>query len=117
MINDRLSFLSNSVKLLNKFNGKSGRVLIIELKIENEFLLLISLQNANTENEQLNTLCDLSSMLEKIDDTNNESIVFGGDFNLFFEAKSEKQRGSPVLKKKSLAKLMQIKQSFDLCDI
>ena len=56
-------------------------------------------------------------MLEKIDDTNNESIVFGGDFNLFFEAKSEKQRGSPVLKKKSLAKLMQIKQSFDLCDI
>ena len=55
-------------------------------------------------------------MLEKIDDTNNESIVFGGDFNLFFEAKSEKQRGSPVLKKKSLAKLMQIKQSFDLCD-
>ena len=43
MINDRLSFLSNSVKLLNKFNDKSGRVLIIELKIENEFLLLISL--------------------------------------------------------------------------
>ena len=56
-------------------------------------------------------------MLEKIDDTNNESIVFGGDFNLFFEAKLEKQRGSPVLKKKSLAKLIQIKQSFDLCDI
>ena len=56
-------------------------------------------------------------MLEKIDDINNKSIVFGGDFNLFFEAKLEEQGGYPVLKKKSLAKLIQIKEKFDLCDI
>ena len=76
-----------SFELLSKFNDKSGRVLTLEVKIENEVLLLINLYNANTENEQLSTLSDLSNMLEKIDDINNKSIVFGGDFNLFFEAK------------------------------
>ena len=106
-----------SFELLSKFNDKSGRVLILEVKIENEVLLLINLYNANTENEQLSTLSDLSNMLEKIDDINNKSIVFGGDFNLFFEAKLEEQGGYLVLKKKSLAKLIQIKEKFDLCDI
>ena len=38
-------------------------------------------------------------MLEKIDDINNKSLVFGGDFNLFLEAKLEGQGGSLVLKK------------------
>ena len=69
-------------KLLSKFNDKSGRILILEVKIENEVLLLINLYNANTENEQLSTLSDLSNMLEKIDDINNKSIVLRGDFNL-----------------------------------
>ena len=65
-----------SLELPNKFNDKTGRVLIIEVKIENEVLLLIDLYNANTENEQLSRLSDLSNMLEKIDDINNKSIVF-----------------------------------------
>ena len=57
-----------SFELLNKFNDKSGRLLI-------------------------------SNMLEKIDNINHKNIVFGGDFNLFFEAKLETQGGNPVLKK------------------
>ena len=101
-------YRKKSFKLLSKFNDKSGRVLILEVKIENEVLLLINLYNANTENEQLSTLSDLSNMLEKIDDINNKSILFG-DFNLLFEAKLEAQGGKPVLKKKSLVKLIQIK--------
>ena len=40
-----------SFELLNKFNDISGRILITEVKIENEMLLLINLYNANTENE------------------------------------------------------------------
>ena len=35
----------------------------MELKIENEVLLLINLYNANTENEELSTLSDLSNKL------------------------------------------------------
>ena len=70
-------------ELLKKFNDKSGCILIIEVKIENQLLLLINLYNANTGNEQL------SNMLEKIDDIINKSTAFGGDLNLFFEAKLE----------------------------
>ena len=40
-------------KILNKFNDNSGRVLIREVKNENEVLLLINLYNANTENEYI----------------------------------------------------------------
>ena len=86
-------------------------------KIENEVLSLINIYNANTENKQLSTLSDLSNMLEKIGDINIKNIVFGGNFNQFFEDKLEAQGVNPVLKKKSLAKLIQIKEKFDLCDI
>ena len=58
----------------------------MEVKIESKFLLLINLDNANTKNEQLSTLSDVSNMLEKIDDINDKSVVFEGDFDLFFEA-------------------------------
>ena len=56
-------------------------------------------------------------MLEKIDDINYKNIVFGGDFNLFFKVKLESQGRNPALKKKTLVKLIQIKEKFDLCDI
>ena len=106
-----------SFELLSKFNDKSGRVLIPEAKIKNKVLLLINLYNVNTENEQLSTLSDLSNMLEKIDDINNTSILFGGDFNLFFDAKLETKGGNSVMKKKPLAKLIHIKEKCDLCDM
>ena len=48
---------------LNKFNNKSGCVLIIEVKIENDLLLLINLYNAKTENEQVSTISDLRKNL------------------------------------------------------
>ena len=57
----------------------------MELEIENKFLLSINLDNANTENEQLRTLSDISNILEKIDFINNKNISLRGDFNLFFE--------------------------------
>ena len=47
-------------------------------------------------------------MFEKINDINNKSIAFGGDFNLYFEAKLEAQGVNTVLKKKSLTKLIQV---------
>ena len=38
------------------------------------------------------------------------------DFNLFFKSKLEGQGGNPTLKKKSLAKLIEFKETYDLCD-
>ena len=44
----------------------------------------------------------------------NVSIIF---FNLFLDTTSEAEGGSPCFKKKSFAKLIKIKEHFDLCDI
>ena len=57
------------------------------------------------------------SLISVIFQKKSMSIAFGGDFILFFEAKLDVQGGNPVLKKKSLAKLIQIKEKNDLCDI
>ena len=40
-----------------------------------------------------------------------------GYFNLLFESKLDAQDGNPTMKKKSLAKLIELKESYDLCDI
>ena len=40
-----------------------------------------------------------------------------GDFNLFFNPKLDRAGGNPTLKRKSLAKLIKLKEAQDLCDI
>ena len=41
------------------------------------------------QHEQISALSDFSNILKKIYDVKNRYFVFGGNFNLFFEAKSE----------------------------
>ena len=55
----------NSFELLSKFNDKSGRLLITEVKIENEVSLLINLYNVNMENEQLSKKKKYCTVLKK----------------------------------------------------
>ena len=40
-----------------------------------------------------------------------------GDFNLIFDSKLDAQGGNPTLKKKPLVKLIELKESYGLCDI
>ena len=37
-----------------------------------------------------------------------------GDFNLFFDSKLDAQGGNPTITKKSLAKLIELKENYDL---
>ena len=39
-----------------------------------------------------------------------------GDFNSFFDSKLNAQGGNPTIKKKSLAKIIELKESYNLCD-
>ena len=90
--------------------------LIIEAKINEDNFIIINIYNSNTESEQLKTFSILQNMP---DDTeiSNKQIVFGADFNLIFGCKFETNVGNPVLKKKSLAKLIEVNESLNLCDI
>ena len=40
-----------------------------------------------------------------------------GNFNSFFDTSIDSYRGKPTLKKKSIAKCIELKEKFDLCDI
>ena len=56
-------------------------------------------------------------MLETIKDLYDKQIVLAGDFNFFFDTSLESYGGKPTLKKKSIAKFIELKEKFDLCDI
>ena len=40
-----------------------------------------------------------------------------GDFNLFFNSNLDAAGGNPTIKRKSLAKLIELKEAYDLCNI
>ena len=44
-------------------------------------------------------------------------IVLASDLNVFFDSKLEIKGGKPSLKQKSVAKLLELKEEYDLCDI
>ena len=56
-------------------------------------------------------------MLNGISNITNKCVILGDDFNLFFHTSRETQDGNPILKKKTLAKLIEIKENLDLCNI
>ena len=56
-------------------------------------------------------------MLNSIPNTKNKNVIFGGDFNLFFDFSLETQGRNSILRKKSLAKPTEKMETLDLRDI
>ena len=108
---------SKTIEQINKISDKSGRILLVEATITDTVFVLINIYNGNTESEHLQTLSDLVSIIDKVEDIQSKNIVLGGDFNVIFDISIESLGGNPCLKKKSIAKLIQIKEKSDLCDI
>ena len=103
--------------LISQIKDNHGSLLALEVKIDSEMLILINIYNANTESEQLSTLTQLNDMLTNVNNINNKNIILGGDFNMHFDSKLEAKGGKPVLKKQSIAKMVELLENFDLCDI
>ena len=53
------------MKQTNKKSDKSGRILLVEATIDDTVFVLINIYNANTEFEQLESLSDLVSIIDK----------------------------------------------------
>ena len=100
-----------------KETDKEGRVLILDVSINDSEYILINLFNANTEKEQIDVLNNMSVLLEKFDKIKKTQLIMTGDFNLFFDSKLDAQGGNPTIKKKTLAKLIELKENYDLRDI
>ena len=81
---------------------------------------MINLHNANIENEKIDVLSSLFKLLEESDISLTKQLVMARDLliiNSFFNSKLETQDKNPTFQKKSLPKLIEFKQTYDLCDI
>ena len=103
--------------MLNQINDVNGRILILDVKVGDEIFVLDNIYNPNNEAEQLLTLPEFCNFLNKIDDIKNKKIILGGDFNAYFDSKLDASGGKPSIKKQAIAKLIEILETFDLCDI
>ena len=108
---------TKALNILNIKRDNLGRILVIEVKIDDSVFVLINIYDANTESEQLHTLNDLINILETFEDIQNKSFVLGGDFNVILNPSLDSEGGKPVIKKRTIAKLIQITENLDLCDI
>ena len=72
----------------------------------------------NTEPEQLKILESLSKLLKDFQGIIKRKMIFELDFFFFFfYQKLESASGNPILKKLVISKLIELKESLNLCDI
>ena len=70
-----------SVKKTNKQEtDKEGRILILDVSINDSEYILINLYNANTEKEQIDVLNNMLVLLEKFDTNKKKQTNYGGRF-------------------------------------
>ena len=103
--------------LISKKADNSGRMLTLDIMLDGDHYIVINLYNANTKTEQCKIFNELQSLLKFFDFNQNKRIIFAGAFNIFFSSKLEARGGKPIPKRKSVIKLADIKESFDICDI
>ena len=108
---------TKKIEAINKNCDYYGRILFLEININNIIFTLINIYNTNNELDQVKTLTDLSEILECVDNIQNKNIIFVGDFNIIFDSFLDAQGGNPILKKHAVAKTIQIKQRLNLVDI
>ncbi|NQY31509.1 MAG: endonuclease/exonuclease/phosphatase family protein, partial [Flavobacteriaceae bacterium] len=95
---------------------KHGRILIVDFTYESKKFSLINLYNANTEQEQINTLNSLKDHISNHDVDNRYPIVMV-DLNFIFDLKLDALGGKPSLKKGSISSFVKIKEMLDISDI
>ena len=100
-----------------KLSDKKGRVLILDTRIDGSDFLLINIYNTNTEKEQVSVLNELTTILSNFQNTLNHNFIFGGNFNIFFDASLDAKGGTPTLKSRSINKLIELNETLDLCDV
>ena len=96
---------------------KEDCILILDVSINYSEYILINSYNANTENKQIDVLSTLFELLKEFDISQTKPLVMAEDFGLFFNSNLEVQSGNPPLNKRSLGKLFEFKETYNLCDI
>ena len=105
------------LSIKKQLRDNDGRILILDLTIDDQSFILINYYNPNTEAQQLEKLEGLGNLLSTLNISLNNNIIFGGDFNLFFNSKLEASGGNPLFKHHSVGRLIELKEKFNLNNI
>ena len=81
----------------NQKTDHDGRILILDVTINDINFVLINLYNTNKEREQVSILNNLSSLLENVDIILENCLNLARDFNLFLNL--DAKEGKPAIKK------------------
>ena len=76
---------NNKVDVLDKKTDKNGRILILDVMVDETNFVVMNIYNPKTETDQVTTLLNLGKMLETIKDFSDKHIVLAGNFNFFFD--------------------------------
>ena len=113
-----IAYFGNLNVWVNKQVGdKNGCILILDVNIGEIRYVLTNIHNANTEVEQVQVLTKLSQLLKNINFLEENRKVLAGDLNVCFDSKLGTKGSKPSQKQKSVAKLLELKKEYDLCDI
>ena len=81
-----------------QLNDENERVFILKVTIDNTDYLLINIYNGNTEQHQLETLQNLSILVQNFDKLYSKTVILACKFNLFFNEKLEYKGERKILK-------------------
>ena len=113
-----IGFTKNlDVTFENISHDKKGRIIIVDLTLNDEKYQFINLYNANTESEQIETLHCLDNLLSNHNLDGDYKPIFTGDLNLIFDTDFDALGGNPTLKTKSLIAIKKLIDKLDVCDI
>ena len=104
-------------KIDSVFCDNDGRYLIIQVKIQDETFILVNYYAPNEEGAQIPVLSKINEIIQNLETEEDTTIIWGGDFNLFFDVQLDAAGGSPKLKLNSVCRLLRIMSENDLCDI
>ena len=90
---------SKSFIVKNKRNDDAGRILILDISIDDTDCILVNIYDANTDTEQIKVLNDLHLFLYMLDIHQNSLVILAADFNIFHDTTLEAEWDSPCLKK------------------
>jgi len=103
---------SLNYELIQKGKDKWGRILILDIKIDDIRLTIGNIYAPNDDNPEF-----FDQAFNLLNTFKNEYIIMGGDFNLVFDVSKDKKGGRPTTHEKCKTNLIGWMEEYDLVDI
>ena len=107
---------SLDIKVISVFKDNNGRFIIMYAYVQDKPFLLVNYYAPNDEGGQVQTLSEINNIIDKIGIEINTSIIWGGDFNLYFDTFLDADGGNPKLKINSLSRLISMMEENKLSE-